>query len=70
MARQAMHSNNQQNVQLAKNYDQYLKTLKDSMRGIQSDKEADKLLTREYRKGFEVPSSFGASSTHDQAAKR
>ena len=43
MARQAMRSNNQQNVQLAKNYDQYLKTLKDSMRGIQSDKEADKL---------------------------
>jgi hypothetical protein len=31
-------------VQLAKNYDQYLKTLKDSMRGIQSDKEADKLI--------------------------
>lgn len=44
MAKQAMRSNNSQNVQLAKNYDQYLKTLKDSMRGIQSDKEADKLI--------------------------
>jgi hypothetical protein len=39
-----MRSNNRQNVQLAKNYDKYLKTLKDSMRGIQSDKEADKLI--------------------------
>jgi hypothetical protein len=44
MAKQAMRSSNSQNVQLAKNYDQYLKTLKDSMRGIQSDKEADKLI--------------------------
>ena len=34
------------------------------------DKQADKLLTREYRKGFEIPSSFGSSSTHDQAARR
>ena len=44
LAKQAMRSSNAQNVQLAKNYDQYLKTLKDSMRGIQSDKEADKLI--------------------------
>lgn len=44
MAKQAMRSGNSQNVQLAKNYDQYLKTLKDSMRGIQSDREADKLI--------------------------
>jgi hypothetical protein len=44
MAKQAMRSSNKQNVQLAKNYDQYLKTLKDSMRGIRSDKEADKLI--------------------------
>jgi non-specific serine/threonine protein kinase len=44
MAKQAMRSSNSQNVQLAKNYDQYLKTLKDSMRGIDSDKEADKLI--------------------------
>jgi hypothetical protein len=44
MAKQAMRSGNGQNAQLARNYDQYLKTLKDSMRGIQSDKEADKLI--------------------------
>jgi non-specific serine/threonine protein kinase len=44
MAKQVMRSSNGQNVQLAKNYDQYLKTLKDSMRGVQSDKEADKLI--------------------------
>jgi len=44
MAKQVIRSGNAQNVQLAKNYDQYLKTLKDSMRGIQSDKEADKLI--------------------------
>ena len=44
MAKQAMHSSNKQNAQLAKGYDQYLKTLKDSMRGVQSDKEADKLI--------------------------
>src|SRR5206468_9514656 len=43
MAREAMHGGGQ-NAQLAKNYDQYLKTLKDSMRGIHSDKEADKLI--------------------------
>ena len=30
------------------------------------DKQADRLLTREYRKGFEIPSSF-SSSSHDQA---
>lgn len=44
MARQVMHSGNKQNADMAKNYDKYLKTLKDSMRGIQSDKEADKLI--------------------------
>jgi predicted dehydrogenase len=35
-----------------------------------NDKDADKLLMREsgYRKGFEIPSSFG-TSTHDQARK-
>jgi predicted dehydrogenase len=32
------------------------------------DKQADRLLTREYRKGFEIPSSFGAG-THDQAIR-
>jgi predicted dehydrogenase len=34
------------------------------------DKQADRLLTREYRKGFEIPASFGTSATHEQAAKR
>jgi hypothetical protein len=33
-----------------------------------NDKEADRLLTREYRRGFEIPSSFG-SSTNDQARR-
>ena len=32
------------------------------------DKQADRLLTREYRKGFEIPSSFSTSS-HDQARR-
>jgi len=31
-----------------------------------NDKQADQLLTCEYRKGFEVPGSFGNPS-HDQA---
>ena len=44
MAKQAMRSSNRQNAQMAKNYDKYLKTLRDSMRGIQSDREADKLI--------------------------
>jgi hypothetical protein len=53
MAKQVMRSGSGQNVQLAKNYDSYLKTLQDSMRGIQSEKEAQKLLkqanqTRQY----------------------
>jgi serine/threonine protein kinase len=44
IARDVMRSGSGQNVQLARNYDQYLKTLKDSMRGIQSEREAQKLL--------------------------
>ena len=32
-------------------------------------RKADKLLTGEYRKGFEIPSSFPTSNTHDQARK-
>ena len=32
------------------------------------DKQADKLLTREYRKGFEIPSSF-SSTSHEQARR-
>jgi len=31
-----------------------------------NDKQADQLLTREYRKGFEIPNSF-STGTHDQA---
>ena len=34
------------------------------------DKQADRLLTREsYRKRFEIPSSFGTTSHHEQARK-
>jgi len=44
MAKQVMRSGNSQNAQLARNYDAYLKTAKDSMRGVSSDKEADKLI--------------------------
>jgi non-specific serine/threonine protein kinase len=44
LAAQAMRSNSGQNSAMARNYDKYLKTLKDSGRGIQSDKEADKLI--------------------------
>jgi serine/threonine protein kinase len=44
LARDVMRSGQGQNVDTAKNYDKYLKTLKDSMRGIQSEKEAQRLL--------------------------
>jgi len=44
LAREAMQSGSGQNVQTAKNYDKYLKTLKASMRGIHSDAEADRLI--------------------------
>jgi non-specific serine/threonine protein kinase len=44
MAKQVMRSGNSQNAQLARNYDSYLKTAKDSMRGVTSDKEADRLI--------------------------
>ena len=44
MARRVMRSGNSQNAQLARNYDKYLATLKDSMRGIDSDREADRLI--------------------------
>jgi predicted dehydrogenase len=33
-----------------------------------NDKDADRLLTREYRRGFEIPSSFGTTS-HEQAKR-
>ena len=53
MAKQVMRSGSGQNVQLARNYDSYLRTLKDSVRGVQSEREAQKLLkqasqTRQY----------------------
>ena len=35
---------NPANVQLARTYDSYLKTLKDSFRGVTNDREADKLI--------------------------
>jgi hypothetical protein len=44
MAKEAMHSKNSQSVELAKGYDKYLKTLKASMGGIQTEKEAQRLL--------------------------
>jgi non-specific serine/threonine protein kinase len=39
-----MRSDNRQNAQLARTYDRNLKTLRDSMRGIQTDQEADRLI--------------------------
>jgi hypothetical protein len=49
LAKQVMRSGNDQNVQTAKNYDRYLKTLKASMGGIHSDKEADRLIKQAYQ---------------------
>jgi len=53
MAKTVMRSKNSQNAQLARSYDANLKTLRDSIRGVNSDKEADRLikqatLTRSY----------------------
>lgn len=44
MARQVMRSNNSANAALARSYDANLKTLRDSIRGVSSDKEADRLI--------------------------
>ena len=44
MAKKVMRSSNSQNAALARSYDANLKTLRDSIRGIQSDKEADRLI--------------------------
>ncbi len=44
MAKQVMRSGSGQNVQLARNYNSYLKTLKASVRGVQSERDAQKLL--------------------------
>ncbi|MEO6248182.1 MAG: protein kinase [Sphingomicrobium sp.] len=44
IARQVIGSNsNASEVAMAKNYDKYLHTLKDSMRGVKSDRDADRL---------------------------
>jgi hypothetical protein len=55
MAKKVMRSGNPANAAMAKNYDSNLKTLRASMRGIKSEKEADRLikqaiLTRSYVK--------------------
>src|SRR5688500_15770242 len=44
LAKVAMRSRNRENAALARNYDKYLKTLKDSGRGIKTDKEAYSLI--------------------------
>jgi hypothetical protein len=44
MAKKVSRSRNSQNAALAKSYDANLKTLRDSMRGISSDREADRLI--------------------------
>ena len=44
LAKQVMRSAQGQNVQTAKNYDNYLKTLKASMRGISTERDAERLL--------------------------
>ena len=44
MAKQVMRSGNSQNAALARSYDANLKTLRDSIRGVSSDREADRLI--------------------------
>ena len=44
IAKRVMRSGNSQNAQLARSYDSNLKTLRASMGGIRSDKEADRLI--------------------------
>ncbi|HEX8842113.1 MAG TPA: protein kinase [Sphingomicrobium sp.] len=46
MAKRVMRSSNTQNAALARSYDSNLKTLRDSMRGINSDREADRLIAQ------------------------
>ena len=46
MAKRVMKSGNAQNAGLARSYDANLKTLRDSGRGIQSDREADRLIAQ------------------------
>ena len=44
MARQVIRADRGANGQLARNYDKYLVTLKDSMRGVKSDAQAEQLI--------------------------
>jgi non-specific serine/threonine protein kinase len=44
MTKRVIHSGNGQNAALARTYDANLRTLRDSMRGIQSEKEADRMI--------------------------
>jgi hypothetical protein len=44
MAKQVMRSNNSANAALARSYDANLKTLRDSIRGVNSDRDADRLI--------------------------
>jgi hypothetical protein len=46
MAKRVMRSGNSQNAALARSYDANLKTLRDSGRGIQSEREADRLIAQ------------------------
>ena len=47
LARQVIGlNNNPAEVTMAKNYDKYLRTLKDSMRGIKSDRDAERLIAQ------------------------
>ena len=45
-AKRVMRSGNAQNAALARSYDSNLATLRDSMRGINSDREADRLIAQ------------------------
>ena len=44
MAKRVMRSSNSQNASLARSYDANLKTLRDLIRGVNSDKDADRLI--------------------------
>ena len=46
MAKKVMRSGNPQNAALARSYDANLKTLRDSIRGINSEREADRLIAQ------------------------
>jgi hypothetical protein len=53
LAKQVMRSSSGQNVATAKNYDRYLKTLKASMAGISTERDAQRLLRQaEQTRGY------------------